>query len=120
MTDLADTYIRLHASLKKAENDMEQAIHAYSLSVELYGNAQMAYRKRCEAETVQARREGEPVTLVSTLVKGRCAAEEMEVVKAEGDMKKCKHLIDLFEHKINDYKFTGRKMDSFIDKAGHE
>ena len=120
MTDLIQTYAKLHASLKKAEQDMEQAIIAYSDAVEIYGNAQLAYRRKVEEETINARRDGEAITIIPNLVKGRAAAEEMAMVKAEGMVKRCKHMIDLFEHKINDYKFTGRKLDSFINKGSHD
>lgn len=110
-TNIMAYYAQLHKSLKTAEDEMEKAIEAHSDASERYSEAIANYERSLGEEISKSEH---PVTIREKIARGKCANLKEVVEHTEGLKNTCKMYVNLWEHRINNYKFTGRKIDEIM------
>lgn len=110
--DLQHLYANLDEYLLKAQNDLESAISAYDMACIDFAETTMKYRKKRGKIVQKLKEEGMAATLIPDVSRGKTAKSKSLMIKAEGTKKYLEKLIMAIEHRINNYKFIGRKTDS--------
>jgi hypothetical protein len=110
--DLQHLYANIDDYLLKAQSDLESAISAYDIACIEYAETTMKYRKKRSKVTQKLKDGSTPATIIPDIAKGKTAKSKMAMMKTEGKKKYMEKLIMAIEHRINNYKFIGRKTDN--------
>lgn len=108
--ELQFIYINLDKRILEAENTMDYWIGQNQKSWNAYAKAFYVYRKKKSDLTIKYKKEGMKVTVIADMVQGETIKEKELLVRAEGTVKMTQNKIKLYEHKINNGKFIGKKL----------
>jgi len=109
--NLPNIQANIEQMLLRACEDHEKAIIAYGQASDIYADDFMAYRK-AKAEVVKRlKAEGEKVTIISDIANGETAQLKGEMLKSEGQKKKCSMMVSALELRNNAIKFIGNRLD---------
>jgi hypothetical protein len=109
--DLGTIQSNIEQMLLRACEEHENAIIAYGEASDVYSDCFIAYRKKKSEVTKRLKKEGEKVTIIKDLANGETLELKGELLKAEGQMTKCKMIVNALENRINAVKFIGKRLD---------
>ena len=109
--DLALIATQLHSSLKNNQIKLEETITAWGQAQDEFVNAFVIYRSAKGKRIAELRKEGVPVSVLNDIVQGELAELKGACMRAEFNAKQLQKFIDAYEHRINNTKFLGRKLE---------
>lgn len=110
--DLPKIHANLDSLILKAQSDLEEALVTYLDICNFYAEDTMKYRKKRSAVIKKLKKEGMPATLIPDVSRGKTAESKKIMMQSESQKKYFEKLIMAIEHRINNYKFIGRKTDN--------
>lgn len=115
--DLAKINANVEQMLLRAQEGLESTIEAYGLAVDAFSASEVEYRK-ARARVVQELKERKiGITLIPHLSAGEVADLKGASIKAEGEVKRLRMLVDAYIERINGIKYIGRRSDDLANKS---
>lgn len=114
--NLATINANLDNMLIEAQELLENTINAYGVAVDYYSECMVDYRKGKEDAVRKLKNANTPIGIIRELSGGMTASLKGEMIKAEGNMKRLKMLVDAYTERINGMKFIGKRIDTLAQK----
>ena len=109
--DLGLIQSNIEQMLLRACSEHEQAIIAFGEAHDVYADDFVVYRRAKGDVTGRLKQEGEKVGVIKALAEGETVDLKGKMLKSEGQMKKCRMMVDALAERINAIKFIGKRLE---------